>query len=156
MTRAQLIIHSDDRRSGDRHSLAAAATVREVDATPLDVTLLDLSTTGCMIETVADLGIGASVSVGVVGLPVTHGIVVRRDGHRYGCRFSKPVDLAAVRVAGGTGNIYAMHLPARLPTPGDEARQQKLLPVQARVAIIVSTSIALWAGIIMMGIWIFG
>ena len=77
---AQLYLASDDERSGDRATVALAGTLRESDGTPLDVTILDISTTGVRVISPQVLPVGDTLRIGIAGIGVSQVQVVRRDG----------------------------------------------------------------------------
>jgi hypothetical protein len=75
-------------------------TIRGKDAHSFDIVMQDLSETGCLVETSADLEIGTVVLLRVAGFPQSAARIVRRDGFRYGCEFLAPLsrdELSATR-----------------------------------------------------------
>jgi hypothetical protein len=74
-----------------RMSMDADGTIRGKDAHSFDIVMQDLSETGCLVETSAELEIGTVVLLRVAGFPQSAARIVRRDGFRYGCEFLTPL-----------------------------------------------------------------
>ena len=89
-----------------RRSVGADATMRDAGGYATDVVVLDLSTTGCLVETSSELTIGSIVRIGISGVPSVPGRIVRQTGNRYGCEFFEPLDPAHVETAGALQTVH--------------------------------------------------
>ncbi|WP_419828140.1 PilZ domain-containing protein [Sphingomonas sp.] len=85
-------------RGALRRAIRLAATMRGQDDGAVDVTILDISTTGFLAELPADLGlaVGVRVRVAVARLGPHAAVVVRQAGRRHGFAFLQPLPHAMV------------------------------------------------------------
>jgi hypothetical protein len=87
-------------------TVAADATMRDAGGYANDVVVLDLSRSGCLVETPTELGIGALVRIGIAGIPSVPGRIVRQTGKRYGCEFLDPLTAEEVETAGALQTVH--------------------------------------------------
>jgi hypothetical protein len=136
-------IYRCDERVSDRRRVSVSATVREVEAVPIDARIVDISEGGLRGEADEALEAGVMITVGLPGLGVLPARVVRGSGRMFACAFLEPlgsVDLARLRQAGTTvtGNFGAGR--SSLPEPVIEK-----WPRSVRLALLVGMPTALWA-----------
>ena len=85
-----------DRRSAERRKLRLDSTL---EATGEDVAIHDISSTGMLIETSAELAHFEALEVDLPYAGVTRALIVWNSGFYYGCAFSQPISKAAVSAA---------------------------------------------------------
>lgn len=135
----------DERRDTERHATALDATVRTADGAPSDVLIHDLSTTGFRMETPAELDVNSIVWIGMVGARICAASVTRRDGSGYGCKFLAPITSAQLTEAlSPVSTVIDAPWNRQDPDPADIAEVKKL-PYRMRLAIILFSSLGLWA-----------
>ncbi|WP_294394444.1 PilZ domain-containing protein [uncultured Sphingomonas sp.] len=81
----------NDPRGARRRSTRAASTIRITGAGPIDVMVLDVSSTGVRILTPEPLDIGQEISIGLAGAGLTRAFVAWAEGEQYGCAFEAPI-----------------------------------------------------------------
>jgi len=100
------------KRTAARQSMRLSTSARTVRGSAAEVTILDLSTGGMLIETSAKLEVGDAFEVELPRTGVKLAEVVWSCGTYYGCRFDEPVAPAAVSAA------LLKSMPGASPTPG--------------------------------------
>ena len=88
-----------NRRSAARRTLRLQAQGTTASQSAAQVTIHDLSLTGLLIETSADLAAGESIDVEVPGAGPAEAKVVWSSGRFYGCKFKRPIPSAALSSA---------------------------------------------------------
>lgn len=84
-----IIIHLEFERD-ERVDLALPATLR-ANRAPSDVTVRNLSCSGCLIASREKLPVGARVSIGMSGLGMHAAAVVRQTKAGFACEFDTPL-----------------------------------------------------------------
>jgi hypothetical protein len=141
----------DEARAADRLEADVDSTVRDAASRPHTVIVKDLSSTGCGMETQAELEVGASILIGLPGIGVRAARVVRRDGHFYGCAFDVPVSRRAIRsaVLGSVVNASSELPVEAVAGPGTLSEPHiRKLPTEMRIGVIIGATALLWAAII--------
>lgn len=72
------------------------ARLREPQSTRFDVDVIDLSVTGCRLETSAVLKPGSRIFITVPGIAPLEATVAWKEHFRYGCAFSQPLHNAVL------------------------------------------------------------
>jgi hypothetical protein len=136
---------SDERRA-ERRATRAASTLRaDGVAGPIDVLVLDISSTGARIVTPAVLAVGQEISIGLAGAGVTRAFVAWRDADHYGCAFEAPIGAEATARAFSSAAIVRLGQPRALVQGSGETdlralyRQHRFwaLPADAIAAMMV-------------------
>lgn len=142
-------------RQAPRLPIQAGATVRDQNARPIDATVIDLSTTGCLIVVDGTVAVPSDISIGIGGIGRVSARIVRRNGERYGCAFDQPLSDAAVFAARAVDTVVPFALAAE-PLPTGAAATETLpefqrLPMRTRLFVIVGATLALW-GVVVTGV----
>jgi hypothetical protein len=122
------------------------STLRGPDDRPIDVTVGDLSVSGCNVRSSTVLPVGAVVQLGLPGTGRFAARVVRRDGDQYGCEFFEYLSDAAVLQSFGTDNVAQLFVAA--PDWHGAAPVVDKWPRAIRVSLAVAGSLVLWAAIL--------
>ncbi|HVM38761.1 MAG TPA: PilZ domain-containing protein [Sphingomicrobium sp.] len=85
-----------ERRGAPRLLLSLGASLRPCLS---EVTIHNLSVTGLLLETSADLKIGETIQVQLPEMDPAAATVVWRDGSSYGCQFERPMRRAGLSAA---------------------------------------------------------
>lgn len=85
-----------DRRSAERRKLRLGSTL---EATGEAVAIHDISTSGMLIETSAELAPFEALEIDLPYTGVTRALIVWNSGSYYGCEFSERISKAAVSAA---------------------------------------------------------
>ena len=88
-----------NRRSAARRTLRLQASGATASQTDAEVIIHDLSLTGLLIETSADLAAGERIDVDVPEAGLTEAKVVWSSGRFFGCKFKRPIPPAALSSA---------------------------------------------------------
>jgi len=149
-----------DRRGWTRRSLSLGSSLQ---ATGEDVTVHDVSATGMLIETAAELSILDDLEIELPEVGLTPAIVTWTSGSFYGCQFKKRISQAAISAAllrsppaaaGNSARPVQLNFPvsARDNLPVEDSELEELLedkaPLSVRLRVILGSSIILWALII--------
>lgn len=97
------------RRSAPRRTLHLQA--QETASTQTSVLILDISTTGLLLQTSGDLAVDETIELELPGAPTVSATVKWSRGGLYGCQFAEPVSDAFVSAA-------LLRSPPRPPIPG--------------------------------------
>ncbi len=87
---------TNDVRSAQRLDIRLKASLRETGTGKFSVDVLDMSVTGCRLETSFTLKVGARVWITIPGLAPLEAIVAWKEMYRYGCRFASPLHTAVL------------------------------------------------------------
>ena len=87
---------ASDRRSAERRKLYLGSIL---ETTGEKVAIPDISTTGMLIETAAELAPFAALEIDLPYNGLTRALIVWSSGLYYGCVFSEPISRAAVSAA---------------------------------------------------------
>ena len=88
------------KRTRQRDSMLLMGTIKAAGdeaAQPRPIRIRNLSSTGLMAEAQFDLGVGASVEIGLRGIDVVLGEVVWANGGKVGIRFRAEIDPTRTR-----------------------------------------------------------
>lgn len=123
-----------------------AATLRDASHKPIDVTVDNVSTTGCLVSTEADLPDNALVTIGIAGLGLRSARVARKDALRYGLAFLETANPAKVHAA-AEADTLASGAFAPLPFPPVQSpfTPDERFSSRSRLLLIVGASMALWS-----------
>ena len=88
-----------NRRSAARRTLRLQAVGTTTSQSAAQVTIHDLSLTGLLIETSADLAAGERIDVEVPEAGMAEAKVVWSSGRFFGCKFKRPIPPAALSSA---------------------------------------------------------
>jgi hypothetical protein len=165
--RAQLQQAPDaDRRISTRRKLSLGSSL---PATGDEVTIHDVSSTGMLIETAADIVPFDGLEIDLPEVGITQAIVIWNSGRFYGCEFNERVSQAAVSAAllrsapaspVDLSPAPAVPKPKRArakakPVADAEAFQafdDEKAPLGVRLRVILGSAIVLWT-LILLGIW---
>ena len=131
-----------DRRASERHFLK----LRVPGSTPAEASVVvlihDLSRTGLLIETSANLAVGADLEIDLPQTGVRQARVVWNGGHYFGCQFHEAIS---------KGGVSAALL--KSPTEADPSEpayedswvEEEKYQLRTRAAIIIGLALASWA-----------
>lgn len=85
-----------ERRRAEREPVAVEARLRELGSEGCEARVLNISATGFMAETAADLSVGARVWLILPGRERANAVVRWIEGHRIGAEFAEPIDTAGL------------------------------------------------------------
>lgn len=136
-----------ERRGSDRHLLKLRVPGSTQSERGVVVLIHDLSLTGLLIETSADLSVGAVLEIQLPEAGTTHATVVWNGGRYFGCQFHVPIS---------RGGLSAALL--KSPTEGhppDTAGtgfwdEEQKLPLRTRFLIMIALALASWAAILVV------
>ena len=115
------------------------------DRPGVDVLIHDLSLGGMLIETSAELAVGATLEVELPEAGWTQAEVVWAQGRYYGCRFEQAIPqrtLIAARLMSPTPSEPVEATAPRLATPANDT---DLLPLPVRMRVIGALALVAWA-----------
>lgn len=112
-----------NRRSAARRTLRLQALGTTAAQAAAEVTIHDLSLTGLLIETSADLAPNERIDVEVPEAGLAEAQVVWSSGRFYGCRFKRPIAAAALSSA-------ILRSPAQSPDDSSDQVARALLELQ--------------------------
>ena len=107
----------------------------------------DLSSTGVLLQTSADLGAFDNFEIELPEVGATHAYVVWSSSDFFGCEFAKPIPRAALSAA-QLRNPIAQPMAEPAAEPGSDAALAKQLSFAVKMRIILGASILLWAAIL--------
>ena len=85
-----------ERRRAEREPVAVEARLRELGSEGCEARVLNISATGFMAETAADLSVGARVWLILPGRERANAVVRWIEGDRIGAEFAEPIDTAGL------------------------------------------------------------
>lgn len=147
---------SADRRGFPRRTLLLGSSIVP---TGHDVSIHDLSATGMLIETAAELAPFDDLEIELPEGTSTHAVVVWNSGRFFGCEFKNALSKATVSAAllrgfPSTASQLELSLPAQLDEPqaqqlqDDFTSEEEKAPLKVRLRVIFGSAILLWALII--------
>jgi hypothetical protein len=138
-------IESRNRRAAPRRQLSLGAVLPE---TGDKAVILDLSTTGMLIETRADLATFEQLHLELPEVGPTVATVMWNSGHYFGCEFHASIPQAAISAA-LLQSPFALTTPAVTPAVEDEEVEAEVAddryPLGVRLRAILGLSALLWA-----------
>lgn len=154
-----------DGRGARRRKLSLESRGTTSSGTAADVLIHNLSTTGLLIETSADLPIGEAITVDIPHAGTTLAVVMWSSGDLFGCEFVAPVPNAAISASMLQNPIERPNSAFAAeagPLPEDSTKvddavstvvedaaiNHHRLPIRTRVGIIVGSSLVAWTLII--------
>ena len=147
---AQLEQRGSNRRDFDRRILKlrlAGATVSEGSVVVL---VHDLSLTGLLIETSADLSVGSDLAIDLPETGLRPARVVWNSGQYFGCQFHEPIS------TGGMSAALLMNpfvpepeLPYAFDGESVDGESDKL-PIRTRLWIMIGLALASWTVVLMI------
>lgn len=137
-------LESRNRRASPRRRLSLGATLPE---TGDQAVIHDLSTTGILIETKADLATFEQLHLDLPEVGPAVATVMWNSGQYFGCEFHKAIPQAAISAALLRNPIGARPAEAAgAPNPAEEAEfQDDRYPLPVRMRVILGSSLLLWA-----------
>jgi len=120
-----------------------------------DVLILDISTTGILLQTDASLAVGTAIDLEIPEAVEVRAIVRWVSGELFGCQFNQPISTSAVSAA-------LLRAPYELPTPSQAFARDDLgsvreftsdvssegeLSFAARLRIIIALALLSWGAI---------
>jgi len=147
------VLHAGLRRA-ERRATRAPSTLRTDGMRPIDVTVVDVSTTGLGVETHEELNISDEISIGLPGVGTRRAFIAWRRDNRYGCAFYSPLDeddmarafLGANLVALGAQQIVHVAKPSVTRAP-DIEHSHWYMPLDAilvTIGYLAAGSYAVW------------
>jgi hypothetical protein len=140
-------------RGAERFRLRLTSAIELGADRPSNVTILDLSSKGFLIETDAPVEVGASLSFALPVAGSVAGEIVWASGGYFGGRFDKPIEPAVLSAALAASRVvwpnFSRSSAADRQWDGEAEREcethEARLPLPARLAIIVGASVLLWS-----------
>jgi len=130
-----------DRRASERHFLK----LRVPGSTPAEASVVvlihDLSRTGLLIETSANLAVGADLEIDLPQTGVRQARVVWNGGHYFGCQFHEAISKGGLSAA----ILKSPEAHPSEPVYGDTWVEEEKYPLRTRAAIIIGLALASWA-----------
>lgn len=148
-----------DRRGWQRRRLSLGSSLQ---STGDDVTIHDISASGMLIETAAELAVFDALEIELPETGITPALVIWNSGQYFGCEFKQRLSQGAISAALLRSQPAAsaeLELPLPLPepqsqesTPGESESQDLLeeqkAPFGVRLRVIFGSALLLWALII--------
>lgn len=147
-------LESRNRRSAPRRQLSLGSTLPE---TGDDALILDLSSTGILIETKADLATFEQLQLTLPEIGQVVATVIWNSGQYFGCEFLEPIPQAVISAA-LLRSPFAEPAAVRPSLVSDDIEnadagaEEDRYPLGVRLRVIVGASLLLWALIL----WIVG
>lgn len=85
-----------ERRRAEREPVEVEARLRELGSTGCEATVLNISATGFMARTAAEVGVGSRVWLILPGRERANAVVRWVEGNRIGAEFAEPIDTAGL------------------------------------------------------------
>lgn len=139
-----------ERRNLDRRLLTLQVDGVVAGGPGIDVFIHDLSLSGLLIETCANLAVGSQIEVNLPEAGKTIARVVWSTSHYFGCQFIAPIPKAVLSAA-----ILKNSVAAPRPAPAAPGRTISLpagdqldgLSLSTRLRVILALATAVWAAI---------
>ena len=158
---------SADQRGAPRRKLSLESNLQ---STGEEVTILDLSSTGMLIETAAELAPFDDLQIELPQIGTTQALVIWSSGRYYGCEFASRLSQAAVSAA----QLRSSPLqtpdpappqfsdPARIPAaqeridekPDPSTATDEKASLKVRLRVIFGSAILLWAIVIWTAVYV--
>lgn len=130
----------------DRRVIATGSTLRLTPGFAYDVTVEDLSMTGCLLRSSLSLPLGTHFRLGLRGNGSVEGEVVRIAPHGYGCTFIEPIPADMFAKAFDAQDSVHTMFPDRVAAPvGDPEIARWPRPVRA--GVIIGCALAAWGAV---------
>ena len=116
------------KRTSERLAVKRASTLRARDGLPMDVTIEDISLTGCRVRAPVHFAAGEELMIGLAGVGIRSCSVVWSDYGEIGCEFDVPLtssELEETRIAKTLrhGNFNSVAFPViHAPAPIKDER----------------------------------
>ena len=133
-----------DRRRANRRVLRLQVAGMMSDRPGEDVLIHDLSASGLLIETSADLAVGARLEIELPEAGRREARVVWGDGRYFGCQFGSPVATAALSAA-QLRNPAASVEKFQAAFVGSGEAPIARLPLATRFAVVGALAVGAWA-----------
>lgn len=143
-----------ERRNIDRRVLKLQVAGGLPHGPGIDVVVHDLSLTGLLLETWANLSVGTQIEVDLPEASNTKAKVVWSTGHYFGCQFHVPIASSVLSAAilknpvGATGRGQAV-APAQITRTPSRSDDGEGFSLGARMRIIIALAALLWAAILL-------
>jgi PilZ domain len=138
-------VESRNRRAAPRRQLSLGTVL---PGTGDKAVILDLSTTGMLIETRADLATFEQLHLELPEVGPAVATVMWNSGHYFGCEFHAPIPQAAISAA-LLQSPFTLTTPAIRPAVEDEEVEtdfaEDRYPLGVRLRAILGLSVVLWA-----------
>ncbi len=138
-----------DRRRADRHLLRLEVPGATPERTGAAVLIHDLSLSGLLIESSAELPAGAKLEIELPEAGLTRATVVWSTGRYLGCRFDTPLLPAAISAARlknafGGAPLFAREADSVVEDPGAPAVSEGDARRLGRLRLVGALAIAAW------------
>jgi hypothetical protein len=137
------IVEPDTSLRAHRMPIDRATTLRDQRSQPHDVHVENLSATGCLLWSRVTLAPDARIRLGLSGGGVVEGMIIRRAGSRYGCRFTTPLSNDQLYAAFGPDAVIEGIFDA--PVDHDDGTDRWPLP--ARGVALIGFATTAWVAI---------
>jgi hypothetical protein len=133
-----------DQRSASREAIEASATLRDLERRPHDVTIDDISHTGCHVATLLDLPLDTFITLGIPEIGVHKARLIRETDGGYGCAFERALTESELRraLAAEQDDRVAFGPFRQEPAPN---QPQRLTPPGLLGTAIVAAVLLSWA-----------
>jgi hypothetical protein len=132
-----------DRRYADRRLLKLQVPGATASGPGVAVLIHDLSLSGLLIETSAELAVGAELQIDLPEAGVRPATVVWSSGQYFGCAFATPLPRAALSAALLKNPIAPAVVNGREAVAVEE--QSDKYPLQVRLWIMLGLAVGSWA-----------
>lgn len=131
-----------DRRDSERHVLKLRVPGSTASEVGVVVLVHDLSRTGLLIETSANLAVGADLEVDLPETGLRQARVVWNSGHYFGCQFHEAISKGGLSAALLKSPTEAQ----TSETGGDDSWvEEEKYPLRTRAWIMIGLALASWA-----------
>ena len=103
MIKARIAEDHSERRQASRYCVALDAKVRELGATGIEATVLNISEKGFMARADGEFEVGSRVWLMLPGRDRANAVVKWTAGDKLGAEFAQPISLDGLKVAGRRG-----------------------------------------------------
>jgi len=142
-------VESRNRRSAPRRQLSLGAML---PATGDEAIILDLSTTGILIETKADLATFEQLQLELTEAGAVVATVIWNSGHYFGCEFHQPIPQAAISAALLRSPFVQPNTVASTGVGWEDVEVEEIAderyPLSVRLRVILGVTLLLWVAIL--------
>ena len=133
-------------RASERLAISRPSTLRAHDGEPIDVTIEDLSITGCRISTSLTWNMGDALMIGLPGVGTRLCYIVWSNGGEIGCEFEAPLARADIEATRRAQPLTHVQFPRPIsPWIGPQARtRRKSLSSRLSLLIISAAATGAW------------
>ena len=135
-------LENRNRRAAPRRQLSLGAVLPE---TGDEAVIHDLSSTGILIETKADLATFEQLHLELSEVGPVVATVIWNSGQYFGCEFHKPIPQAAISAALLRSPFEQRALAAPEEHDDEEAVVDDRYPLGVRLRVLLGASLALWS-----------